>query len=186
MTKKSNDNTSLIDQDDLREITDNLVSYKRGGKRQKFFVYWFLGCSIKAAADLSNTSVSYAYNMVQKYRKLPKWRQSVDEFFGDLPARYQNLCKARLIEISDIEAGALAAYRDDKTLAIEKPKLLADIKRAAGALSERGPVNINFGYQQLQANLAATIIGPSDAAVLPLPDADAVDAECCEVVEGVE
>jgi hypothetical protein len=123
------------DQDSLpRELAARLIDSREGNSINAFFVYYFFGLPPKECAALAGYTPSYGYKLIHKYRHIPKFRHTVDEFLKTMPDRYQSICKARLIEVCDIEGAALKEYRHNPKLAIDKPQLLKHIKQGAGAM----------------------------------------------------
>jgi hypothetical protein len=123
------------DQESLpRELAARLIDSREGNSINAFFTYYFFGLPPKECARLAGYTPSYGYKLVYKYRHIPKFRHTVDQFLNTMPDRYQSICKARLIEVSDIEGAALNEYRHNPKLAIDKPQLLKHIKQGAGAL----------------------------------------------------
>jgi len=143
MTKKannSNDNkqiTDLVPENVLDEVLTDLTNKDPKSKLYKFCTYWLFGFPIKVCAAKVGYSEAYGYKIVQRYKKQPNLRQSVDQILNLFPERYRSVCKLRLPQIAEIEGKALQEYEDKPKLAIQKPQLLKQIKQAGGVdLSE--------------------------------------------------
>ena len=92
--------------------------------------------SIRICAILAGYNKDYGYKLVEEYRKSPKIRHTIEQIINDMPEAYRSVCKMRLVQIAEIEGKAVAAYRDNPKLAINKPALLKQVKQGAGILSD--------------------------------------------------
>jgi hypothetical protein len=124
--------TDLVPQNELDDILKDLTNKDPKSKLYKFCSYWLFGYPIKVCANKAGYSEAYGYKIVQRYKKQPKLRQSVDQILNMFPERYRSVCKLRLPQIAEIEGKALQRYEDKPKLAIDKPQLLKQIKQGAG------------------------------------------------------
>ena len=138
MTEKANkdndskDITDLVPQSELDSIFTELTKAKKNTKQSIFYLYWLFGFPVKSCADKAGYAESYGYKLVEKYKKVPKLRQSVDQILNMFPERYRSVCKLRLPQIAEIEGKALQEYENKPKLAIQKPALLKQVKQAGG------------------------------------------------------
>ena len=141
------ENKELVQNDLINDVIGNVLKEKKGGKREKFFLYWILGLPTNTCGKLAGYTESYSYKLVSQYNKQPKLRHTIDKFLNVMPERYQSICKLRLAEIAEIEGAAIQEYRKDPKLLIDKPQLAKSIKQSAGVLGEEHPQaqTINVG-----------------------------------------
>jgi hypothetical protein len=110
-----------------------------------------LGSPVTTCAQLAGYSKAYGQKLISKYKHNPKLRNRIDEIAGMMPERFRTLTQPRLATICEIEGAALQKYLDSPELAINKPKLLRDMKIAARALEPDAPrqPSINVGTIQV-------------------------------------
>ena len=135
-TKKSNDFSILNKEEIAAEVVTNIVSLKKADKRAKFYLYWILGLPLASCGRLAGYTKEYSYKLVQKYRNNRAIRTEIEQMTGLMPEKYKTICQLKLAQISVIEDKALGEYDKDPKLAIRSPKLLRDLKVAAGALGD--------------------------------------------------
>jgi len=158
---KSNGNkdiTDLVPQNELDNIFTELTKQKKNSKQSIFYLYWLFGFPVKSCADKAGYAESYGYKLVEKYKKVPKLRQSVDQIIGLFPERYKAVCKMRLPQVAEIEGKALAKYDKKPELAIEKPQLLKQVKQAGGVDlgdidTPKGPVFNIKNLEKIQVHI---------------------------------
>ena len=131
IVKANNENETLIDPA-IEEIIDNVITLKKGSKKQRFHMYRMFNLPIKTCAKLAGYKPSYGYQLVREYRDNPNVARSVQQIISDMPEAYRTICKLRLAQVSDIEGKALDEYEDNPKLAIDKPQLLKQVKQAGG------------------------------------------------------
>jgi len=131
LVETNNENTELIDPA-IEEVIDNVITLKKGSKKQRFHMYRMFNLPIKTCAKLSGYKPSYGYQLVREYRNNPNVARSVQQIISDMPEAYRSICRLRLAQVSEIEGKALDEYEDDPKLAIEKPQLLKQVKQAGG------------------------------------------------------
>jgi len=136
-TKENKDITDIVPQSEIDEIFTELTSQDPKSKLYKFCLYYLFGFPMEVCAKKAGYSKTYGYKIVEKYKKQPKLRQSVDQILNMFPDRYRAVCKMRLPQIAEIEGKALQEYEDNPKLAIDKPQLLKQVKQGGGVdLSE--------------------------------------------------
>lgn len=134
--KKLSENNESIDPE-IEEVIANVCKIQGTSKQQKYFMYKTLGLADNTASKLAGYSEQYGYQLNQKWRNNPKWREGLVAKMSKMPDAYRLLCQARLPVVGEIEGKGLEEYLKDPKKAIEKPGLLRDIKRAGGVdLSE--------------------------------------------------
>ena len=147
IVETNNENTELIDPT-IEEVIDNVITLKKGSKKQRFHMYRMFNLPIKTCAKLSGYKPSYGYQLVREYRDNPNVARRVQQIISDMPEAYRSICRLRLAQVSDIEGKALEEYEDNPKLAIDKPQLLKQVKQAGGVdLGETGtekPLTINI------------------------------------------
>jgi len=127
----NNENTELIDPA-IEEVIDNVITLKKGSKKQRFHMYRMFNLPIKTCAKLSGYKPSYGYQLVREYRDNPNVARRVQQIISDMPESYRSICRLRLAQVSEIEGKALDEYEDNPKLAIDKPQLLKQVKQAGG------------------------------------------------------
>jgi hypothetical protein len=105
-------------------------------KGLKFYLYRVFGFSTEDAAKLAKITKKFGYKLNHKLKKDGLARQRFMEVFNleALPDAYREVCRLNLMQIAEIEAGALQEYRRKPRLAIDKPQLLKHLKQGAGIL----------------------------------------------------
>jgi len=137
LIETNNENTELIDPA-IEEIIDNVITLKKGSKKQRFHMYRMFNLPIKTCAKLAGYKPSYGYQLVREYRDNPIVARTVQQIISDMPEAYRTVCRLRLAQVSDIEGKALDEYEDNPKLAIDKPQLLKQVKQGGGVdLSEK-------------------------------------------------
>ena len=150
-TNKVTTITDVIPEKELDDIFTELTKQKKNSKQSIFYLYWLFGFPVKTCADKANYAESYGYKLVEKYKKVPKLRRSVDEILNMFPERYRSVCKLRLPQIAEIEGKALDEYENKPKLAINKPALLKQVKQGAGVLTEEDrPVGTTININEVQ------------------------------------
>jgi hypothetical protein len=98
---------------------------------------------------------------MKKLRTNARFRQKVEALRERLKQNYINHTVATLPVLAEIEQKALNEYKSDPKLAIEKPKLLRDLRTVAGAQLPDGAVVQNtvntVVIEQLQALIKAGV-----------------------------
>ncbi len=123
---------SDIDSEAIEKVVQGLINNKKGSKQEQFYLYYFFGLPINTSAKLAGYSKAYAYKLVQKFKHNPVKRQGIEQMLNLIPEQYRMVCKARLVDLADIEGKALNEYRKDPRLAIDKPQLLKQVKQGQG------------------------------------------------------
>jgi hypothetical protein len=162
MTKdivETNNGTEELIDPAIEEVIDNVITLKKGSKKQRFHIYRMFNLPIITCAKLAGYKPSYGYQLVREYRNNPKVAQGVERILSDMPEAYRSVCRLRLAQVSDIEGKALDEYADDPKLAIEKPQLLKAVKAAAGVeFGEKDdvqPITINIkSIEKVQVAMA--------------------------------
>ncbi len=148
--KNSNVSQDLIVAD-AEEMVSNIMSVKRTGKkldkRINFHLYRMFGVKTKTAAKLDGYSVNSGYNLVQKFKNSSKLQHTLAEFIDAMPDHYRSICKARLPLIAEIEGAALAEYRENPKLAINKPTLLRQLKSRNSLFCNQTISTVKLGMQ---------------------------------------
>lgn len=134
MTKELS-KTDSVDQDAIEKVVQGLINNQRGSKQDQFYLYHFFGLPIKTCAELAGYSEAYGYKLIQKFKKNPIKRQGIEKILNLIPEQYRMVCKARLVDLADIEGQALNEYRKDPRLYIKSPQVGKQIKQGAGILS---------------------------------------------------
>jgi hypothetical protein len=145
--KKNGDKNELVSIDITHEIISNLVTRAKATNKYKFYLYRMFGFSTGEACKATGLKVSYGYRLNHELKNDPQIRGNLERVLVKFPDHYRNLCRARLIEIAEVEGKALDEYQRDPRLAIKSPKLLRDIKNSAGAIEHDIPMiqtNINI------------------------------------------
>ena len=131
IVETNNENTELIDPA-IEEIIDNVITLKKGSKKQRFHMYRMFNLPIKTCAKLAGYKPSYGYQLVREYRDNPNVARTVQQIISDMPEAYRSVCRLRLAQVAEIEGKALDEYEGDPKLAIDKPQLLKQVKQAGG------------------------------------------------------
>jgi hypothetical protein len=136
-----------------KEVVDNVGSFRGASKTLKYHLYRMFGFNTAAAADLAGITLRTGYDLNQRLANDERQYKKLAHIVSGFPDKYRELCKLRLMGISNIEDKALGLYAEDPKLAIERPALLKHMKQAAGIVLEEPQTqvvpNINIG--QLQA-----------------------------------
>ena len=153
----NNKNKDLVEKtgvSEIKEFVGKVIDTKKGNKLNAFFTYYFLGMSPKVCANLTGYSEKYGYKLIHKYRHISKFAHTIDRFLATMPQRYQNLCKARLVELGQIEGLAIQEYRNNPKLLIDKPQLAKQVKQAAGVLDDDVPQPSTIKIESIQILMA--------------------------------
>ena len=75
IVETNNENTELIDPT-IEEVIDNVITLKKGSKKQRFHMYRMFNLPIKTCAKLSGYKPSYGYQLVREYRDNPNVARS--------------------------------------------------------------------------------------------------------------
>lgn len=157
MTEKKDEkkvkNKALIPIDVAEEVVTNVLRENTDDKdrQAKYFLYRILGLPPGLSATLCNYNRDYGYKLDRKYREDLNLRARIGRITNQIPEQYKALCKLRLVDIAEIEGKAMAEYKDNPKLAIDKPQLLKQVKQGAGVLSDDdkpAPNIINIKYLQ--------------------------------------
>ena len=112
-----------------------------------------MGIQQTTAAKILGQSAMWGTRIAKKLRTSARFRQRVDAFRERLRQNYVNATVAALPVISQIEQKALAQYQADPMLAVERPRLLKDLRTVAGVQADvvvqQGSVS-NIMIDQLQ------------------------------------
>ena len=141
--------TTDITEDLAMEVVENVVGEKKADKETKFFLYHFLGLPAPLSAKLAGYAPSTGYGLVYRFKKNPMLREKLAQIVNVVPDQYRQLCKLRLAKISEIEAKILDEMYKNPQEAMRHPKVLRELKLAAGALDET-PERPTIQIQQLQ------------------------------------
>ena len=146
--KKANNDSKELASTELNtaeKLVSTVLSEKNvDDPRAKYFLFRILGLPPQIAAKACDYHPDYGYKLDKKFRNDQKLRSLVKRITGAIPEQYKALCKLRLVDIAEIEMKALAEYKENSLLAIEKPQLLKQIKQGAGVLLDEDarPVNL--------------------------------------------
>ena len=146
--KKANNDSKELASTELNtaeKLVSSVLSEKKvDDPRAKYFLFRILGLPPQIAAKACDYHPDYGYKLDKKFRNDQKLRSLVKRITGAIPEQYKALCKLRLVDIAEIEMKALAEYKENSLLAIEKPQLLKQIKQGAGVLLDEDarPVNL--------------------------------------------
>ena len=110
---KNKDLTKDITEKDIIEVVENIVNTKQGTREHKFHLYRMFNLPIQTCAALSGYNENYGYRLSKKYQNDANVRHRVEKIISDMPEAYRNVCKLRLIKVSEIEGKALQEYDDD-------------------------------------------------------------------------
>jgi hypothetical protein len=150
--KISNGSKLVISQETAEEIVSGVLHEKKGGRQEKYFLYRILGLPPRISASLCNFNQDYGYKLDRKFREDLNLRARISKITGSIPEQYENLCKLRLVDVAEIDGKALAEYRNDPKLAIQKPQLLKQIKQAAKVLADDDkPTTVFVNIEKMQA-----------------------------------
>ena len=96
-----------------------------------------------------NKNTAYALNW--EFGKDPNLRHRIAEIINpDLSVdAYRDFSKMSLVDIAEIETGALREYKKKPKLAIERPQLLKHMKQASGVLQDDGPREPKINIESL-------------------------------------
>jgi hypothetical protein len=157
--KKKTEPTELAlveDRDDFRTEFISRFSEQHALKgHEKYALLRALGLPMEKAATICNFSKTYGYELDAKYRNKPIYKQKLTQIVEIMPEIYQQTCKLRLIQISQIEGQALNRMIEQPELAIKNPQLLKHIKVSSGVLKDdviNSYRTINIG--QIQAYIS--------------------------------
>ena len=149
--KKSNEKEELIPLDVAEEVVAGVLNEKKGSRQEKYFLYRILGLPPGLSATLCNYNKDYGYKLDKKFKEDLNLRARIGRITGQIPEQYKALCELRLVDVAEIEGKAMAEYKENPKLAIDKPQLLKQVKQGAGVLSEDdrpAPNIINIKYLQ--------------------------------------
>lgn len=154
-TPKNGNNSKALIKDSVIESTiAGAYVDEQDDRPRKLVSNLILGCSFQDAAAKAGYSKQYARgNLYTAFKNSARFRRVIDSITGKLPERYRQICRLRLGQVAEIERKALDTYLQNPELAIQKPKLMRDIKIAAGALSE------DFGETGVQYANFQVIVG---------------------------
>ncbi|MBC8177224.1 MAG: hypothetical protein ISR61_03555 [Desulfobacteraceae bacterium] len=184
-SKKSNDITEIVESNLVDEVVTNVISHKKGSKRDAFYLYWILGLPPLSCAKLAGYTKEYGYKLVQQFNNNPEVRQRVEKITSTMPEKYRAICRLRLAEVADIEGRVLGEMRDNPELAARNAGFLKQIKQTSGVLADDVPKRpvINVGQLSICQNIVAENLAGGD----PLQFMDAIDGEVTHVLtEGEE
>lgn len=139
---------------EAEKIVRNVAIYKGSTRKQQFYMYHMFNLPINLCAKLCGYKPGYGYQLNRELKNDPKVRQSVEQILSDMPKAYRSICKARLLQIANIEGKGLNEYENNPKLTIDKPQLLKQIKQGAGVnLNEEEPApkqpTVNIGEIRL-------------------------------------
>jgi hypothetical protein len=154
-------NKELIPIDMAEEVVTNVLRSHNDDRQAKYFLYRICGLSPKISARLCNYNEDYSYKLDRKFREDHNLRARIEQITGSIPEQYKALCKLRLVEVADIEGKAMAEYKDNPKLAIDKPQLLKQVKQGAGVLSDDDqPAPTFINIERIQALMRQTLKKP--------------------------
>lgn len=146
----TNDNKQLVPAGIVDEVIAEVGSATGDERRTKFCLYYMLGLPVIKAAEKSGFSLTSG-GIYQAIKRKGGWFEKESQaILSNLPARYQDVCKARLLTIAEVEGKALAEYNKNPKLAIERPALLKQMKQSGGVLSDDNPQNPTINISTLQ------------------------------------
>ena len=129
-------NKELVPIDMAEEVVTNVLQGNKDDRQTKYFLYRICGLPPRISAKLCNYNEDYGYKLDRRFREDQNLRARIEQITGCMPEQYKTLCKLRLVEVADIEGKAMAEYKDNPKLAINKPQLLKQVKQGAGVLAE--------------------------------------------------
>jgi hypothetical protein len=177
---KGKDITDLVETNLVDEVVTNIISHKKGSKRDAFYLYWILGLPAVSCARLAGYTKEYGYKLVQQFNNNSSVRERVEKITSMMPEKYRAICRLRLAEVADIEGRVLGKMRDNPELAARNAGFLKQIKMTSGVLVEdtpRKPV-INVAQLSICQNLVAENLTGGD----PLRFMDAIEGEVTRVL----
>lgn len=121
-----------------------------------------MGIRQTTAANVLDIKPMQASRIMKKLRTNARFRQKVEALRERLRQNYVNATVATLPVISEIEQKALAEYKDDPKLAIDKPKLLRDLRSVAGVQVDAVVVQQNSVSNVMIDRLQVLIQGDVD------------------------
>ena len=163
-TKKSNDTAKLPDKSMIEEMAGELIAAKQGKKNPRediFFLYYLAGYDVPTSGKLAGYSPSYAdCKLTRKVKNSAKLREKLGEILSLLPDQYRQWCRARLLDVVQIDRGVLEKLKAEPELAIKHPRALRQIKESAGVLEEEQPrvPAINISEMRLAQNITYQLI----------------------------
>lgn len=181
MSKKKPTNEIVpIDEAELNHQTImSLVKAKNGSQQDQFYLYYFFNLPIKTCAKLAGYTEAYGYKLVQKLKHSPAKQKRVEELLNIFPEQYKLACKARFIDLAEIEGQALDEYRKDPKLYIKHPQVAKQIKQGAGVLAneeERPVPQLNIrSLQQLSLTILNT--PPEEFNTEQITDAEIIEGQ---------
>jgi hypothetical protein len=161
---------------EAEKLVSTVLSEKNiDSPRAKYFLFRILGLPPQIAAKACDYHPDYGYKLDKKFRNDQKLRALVERITDCIPEQYKALCKLRLVDVAEIETKALAEYRDNPKLAIDKPQLLKQLKQGSGVLSDDdvrpvNVVNISAIQQIFRANHEMQMTNPPIIDVKPESD----------------
>jgi hypothetical protein len=138
---------------EAEKLVSTVLSEKNiDSPRAKYFLFRILGLSPQIAAKACDYHPDYGYKLDKKFRNDHNLRSLAEKITGSIPEQYKALCKLRLVDVAEIETRALAEYKDNPKLAIDKPQLLKQVKQGAGVVGDDDsrPLNV-VNIAQIQA-----------------------------------
>jgi len=110
-----------------------LTNERQGGNRRTMFAILRIhGHTQEDAAKLCGYHPGSGSRLEKQMKTDPKYQKEISEVLGAFPDAYREFAKARLPDVAEVEAGALAAMKEDPTLAVKHPGILRSIKSATG------------------------------------------------------
>ena len=129
-----NDNDKLDKPELAQEIIEGVIGQKKASRSVKYHLYRLFGLDTEGASRLAGLAIKSGYDLNHRLKNNDHEYQKLQTFLGGFPDRYRDLCRARLLQLSEIEGKALEEYRKDPRLLIDKPQLAKQVKQGAGVL----------------------------------------------------
>jgi hypothetical protein len=106
----------------------------------------------RAAELVGYKSRTQGTRVMEKARRNPRFKAKLIELHDRMREAYIGSKVASLPILSEIESAALEEYKADPRLAIEKPKLLRDLRIVSGVQTPEGAVqnNLSINIEALQ------------------------------------
>jgi len=156
--KKIKKLNTIIDPEDGAKVITELVGKDGDPRWGKFLAYHLFGATAFRAALNAGYPRSFAKSGVYKWLEKPETRAQIEGILGNLPQRYRDICRLRLVDVAEVEGALLEKLKSEPEKLLRNPAIVRQIKETAGAIPrEQGPQVQNIDIQSLQVLVAKAI-----------------------------
>lgn len=156
--EKSKDIEKLPDPDLINKLAADVIAdgkSPREARETRFLLFYLLGYKVQTAGKMAGYAPSTCQGELYRKIKNPSiLRERITEILSRLPEQYRQWCKARLLDVVEIDRKVLDLYLDDPLLAIKHPRALRQIKEGAGALGDEAGPAPHISVDKIQVYIA--------------------------------